>query len=160
MGRHLLETRVLVRAPLDRTWEFFSDPGNLSRITPPSLGFEILTPRPYTVAEGAIFDYRIRFLGLPARWKSRIDAWVPEERFVDVQLKGPYRSWRHEHRFAAAPEGTWVEDRVEYELPFRPFGELAHALYVRPALEKIFRFRAKAVAQLLESAGSGVAATL
>ena len=64
---------------------------------------------------------------------------------MDVQTKGPYRSWRHSHAFSDAPGGTLVRDRVEYELPFGPLGELAHRLFVARQLRRIFDFRRAAI---------------
>ncbi len=150
MRRHLLETSQWVRTPLETTFAFFSDPRNLARITPPGLGFVILTPEPIEMREGTLIDYRIRVLGLPVRWTSRIEVLEPNVRFVDVQVRGPYRLWRHEHTFEGGDGGTRVRDRVEYELPLFPIGELAHPLLVRPDLDRIFSFRHAATRRLLE----------
>jgi hypothetical protein len=150
MRRHLLETSQWVRTPLETTFAFFSDPRNLARITPPDLGFVILTPEPIEMCAGARIDYRIRVRGLPVRWTSRIEVWEPNVRFVDVQVRGPYRLWRHEHTFEEGDGGTRIRDRVEYELPLFPIGELAHLLLVRPDLDRIFSFRHAATRSLLE----------
>lgn len=147
---HLLERSQVVRVPLDVAFGFFSDPGNLARITPPDLGFVIRTPLPLEMRAGLEIDYRIRLLGLPLRWRSRIAAWDPPRRFVDLQLVGPYRWWHHTHDFEEVPEGTRILDRVEYALPFPPFGDLAHPLFVRPNLERIFRHRSRVIGELLE----------
>ena len=150
MRRHLLETSQWVRTPLEKTFAFFSDPRNLARITPPDLGFVILTPEPIEMCAGAWIDYRIRVRGLPVRWTTRIEVWEPNVRFVDVQVRGPYRLWRHEHTFEERDGGTRIRDRVEYELPLFPISELAHPLLVRPDLDRIFSFRLAATRRLLE----------
>jgi len=150
MRRHLLETSQWVRTPIETTFAFFSDPGNLARITPPGLGFVILTPGPVEMRAGTRIEYRIRVRGLPVRWTSLIEVWEPNVRFVDVQVRGPYRLWRHEHTFEKEDGGTRVRDRVEYELPLFPVGELAHPLLVRPELDRIFSFRHAATRRLLE----------
>lgn len=147
--RHVFETSQWVPAAPEATFAFFSDPGNLARITPPGLGFRMLTPEPIVMAAGTRIDYRIRVRGLPLRWTSLIEVWEPITRFVDVQVRGPYRSWRHEHSFEPQGGGTLVRDRVAYALPFYPLGELAHALVVRPDLERIFAFRRAAIPRLL-----------
>src|SRR5512147_3295209 len=109
---YLLEASQVVRRSRRDVFAFFVDPGNLDTITPESLRFEILTPRPIAMRAGALIAYRLRLLGVPFRWLTRIEALEPEERFVDVQLRGPYRSWRHTHEFIEVAEGTLIRDRV------------------------------------------------
>jgi ligand-binding SRPBCC domain-containing protein len=88
-------------------------------------------------------------------WRTRIDAWEPGRRFVDSQLKGPYRSWYHEHSFRADGNATLMRDRVWYAPPLGPVGALANALVVAPQLRGIFGFRAKAIARRFGAAGGG-----
>jgi ligand-binding SRPBCC domain-containing protein len=84
-----LEREQWVPVGLDHAFAFFSDAANLERITPPFLGFTILTPLPVEMREGALIEYRIRLFGLPLRWLTRIDQWRPGVGFVDRQLRGP-----------------------------------------------------------------------
>lgn len=146
---HVLERTQLVRRPRREVWAFFADPGNLEELTPDFLRFRIVTPRPITLASGARIEYRLSLFGVPFSWRTRIEDVVPGECFVDVQLDGPYRSWRHTHRFADAPGGTLVTDRVEYALPAGPLGVLVHALFVARALARIFEFRRSRIEALL-----------
>lgn len=143
--RRALIATATIAAPLERVFDFFSRAENLERITPAELSFAIDTALPIEMRVGATIDYRLRLNGVPLRWRSRIDAWEPGARFVDVQLRGPYRCWWHEHRFQARGELTWMQDRVLYALPLGPFGELAHALFVRRQLRKIFEHRASVI---------------
>lgn len=152
---HVLEVEQFVRRPRGDVFGFFAQPENLDAITPDDLRFEIVSPRPIAMRAGAIIEYRLRLAAVPFRWLTRIEVFEPEERFVDVQLQGPYRSWRHTHAFAEVSGGTLVRDRVEYELPLRSLGALAHALFVRRRLQGIFAHRRRRVAELLEG-GVGV----
>ncbi len=158
MRRHVLEASLWLSSSLEATFAFFSDPANLARITPPDLGFVILTPGPVPMRAGSLIDYRIRLRGVPARWTSLIEVWEPNARFVDVQVRGPYRLWRHEHTFEAEKGGTRVADRVEYALPLFPFGEILHPFLVRPDLERIFAFRRAAIRRILEQGEGRIAA--
>ena len=132
-----LDREIIVPASLDETFGFFADAANLQRLTPPWLHFSILTPMPVQMQVGLEIEYRISLYGIPLPWRSRIDVWQPGVSFVDRQLIGPYRWWRHVHRFQAVPGGTRVIDRVHY-LP--RVGWLSGAL-VRRDIRRIFDYR-------------------
>lgn len=149
-GQRFLETATLIPRPVTEVFTFFANAENLERITPPELAFRILTPTPISVREGTIIDYRLRLFGVPFSWRTKIVQWRPDERFVDEQVRGPYRSWRHLHTFVEDAKGTHMTDRVEYRLPLEPVGVLALPL-VRRQLDRIFRYRADAIARLLAS---------
>jgi hypothetical protein len=147
---HRLERDQVVRRPLPEVFQFFSRAENLERITPPWLGFQLLEPRRLEMRAGVNIEYRLRLHGVPLSWTSLIEVWERNARFVDLQIRGPYRLWRHEHRFTATDGGgsTRVQDRVSYLLPFGRVGDLALPL-VRHDLRRIFDYRAAAVARLL-----------
>lgn len=149
-GHRFLETVTVIPRPVADVFAFFADAENLERITPPELAFQILTPTPIDVREGTIIDYRLRLFGVPFLWRTRIVQWRPGDQFVDEQIRGPYRSWKHRHTFTAYEKGTHMIDRVEYRLPFEPAGALALPL-VRRQLDRIFRYRASAIARLMGS---------
>jgi ligand-binding SRPBCC domain-containing protein len=146
---HRLEREQLVPAALGEVFAFFAEARNLERITPPWLGFEVLTPEPVDMAPGTLIEYRLRLHGLPLRWLTRIEEWERERAFADRQLRGPYRLWHHRHEFEArGAEGTLVRDRVDYALPLGPLGELARRAFVGRDLERIFDFRRRAVQEV------------
>ena len=151
MRIHRLQRRQRLDQPLDVVFAFFARAQNLERITPPWLRFEVLQPEPARMGEGTLIHYRLRLHGMPLRWTSRIEEWTPGHSFVDRQLRGPYRLWRHRHTFLADGEGTIVGDDVEYALPLGPLGDVAHSLFVRRDLGRIFAYRRAAVSRLLAS---------
>jgi len=144
VSRFSLDTSLEIPRPRDEVFAFFADAANLERITPPWIGFTILTPEvPMTV--GARIDYRLRIHGVPLRWSSEITRWEPPHRFVDEQRRGPYRSWVHEHRFTAHGDATLVEDRVLYDV----FGGAwIERLFVRRDVRRIFEFRREALLRI------------
>lgn len=149
MRTYVLEREQVVPRPVEEVFGFFSDARNLEAITPGSLRFRILTPTPIAMGEGAIIDYRLSLVGIPFRWRTRIESWAPGRRFVDVQERGPYRLWRHAHDFVPVEGGTLVRDAVTYALPLGPLGRLAHALVVRRQLDAIFEHRRHRISELL-----------
>jgi NADH dehydrogenase len=136
---------MLVDRPIDEVFAFFARPENLGRITPGSLGFELLSTDT-KMRRGLQIDYRVRpLLGIPLSWRSLIEHYDPPHGFRDLQLKGPYRRWDHRHSFVEEGDGTRVIDDVQYSLPFGPLGALAHGAVVRGQLEEIFRHRARTI---------------
>ncbi|MBW3628772.1 MAG: SRPBCC family protein [Gemmatimonadetes bacterium] len=145
---HILTTQILIPRPREEVFEFFAAAENLQRITPPELGFEITTALPISMGAGALIDYRLRLLGVPFRWRTRIARWEPGNAFVDEQISGPYALWVHTHTFRDAQGGTLVRDEVRYRLPGFPFGEVAYPL-VRLQVGRIFDYRARRLRELL-----------
>jgi ligand-binding SRPBCC domain-containing protein len=144
---HLLERSQRVALPPERAFEFYSDALNLEPFTPPWLHFQVTTPMPITMGAETLLDYTLRLHGVPIRWQTRILSWDPPHGFVDVQAKGPYSLWEHTHVLEPVGAGeTLIHDRVRYAIPFGPLGALAHRLFVRRDLERIFDFRRDAVA--------------
>jgi ligand-binding SRPBCC domain-containing protein len=137
-----LLSSVRLDAPLGEVFSFFADARNLEALTPPWLRFEVLTPSPIEMRAGTLIDYRLRVHGVPLRWRSGITVWEPPHRFMDEQRRGPYRLWRHHHRFAAEGERTLVEDDVAYAAPG---GALVERLFVNRDLARIFAFRRQAL---------------
>jgi ligand-binding SRPBCC domain-containing protein len=144
---HVLERSQRLPGSPEEVFGFFADAHNLEAITPPFLGFEVVTPKPIDMHEGTLIEYRLKLHGLRLRWRTRIDAWEPGERFVDRQLKGPYRLWHHTHTFEPDGEDTLMRDVVRYALPLGPLGEVARVALVRRDLDRIFDFRHAEIAR-------------
>ncbi len=147
MSSHVIEREQFVDRPLEEVFAFYSEARNLERLTPDWLSFQVLTPAPIEMKAGTRIEYRLRLHGLPLKWVSRIEAWEPRRGFVDRQIAGPYREWHHRHEFEASGTGTIVRDRVRYELPFGPFGEVARRLFVARDLKRVFDYRQLRVAE-------------
>ncbi len=150
-GSGVLRARQALPFPRDKVFPFFAEAGNLARITPPGMGFEITSSEPIHMRAGTLIDYRIRVSGVPLRWRTRISRWDPPREFVDEQLRGPYAEWIHRHRFTEMDGGgTLMEDEVRFTLPFGILGAVAAPL-VRWQLRRIFEYRHRAVAAAIRS---------
>ena len=149
MKTHVLEREILLPGSPGDIFPFFSRAENLDELTPSWLHFRILTELPLEMKTGTLIDYKLRVRLLPIRWRSKITTWEPPHRFVDEQVRGPYRSWTHEHTFLEQDEGTLVRDRVEYAVWG---GSLINRLLVRPDLERIFSYRFEKLEELFPPA--------
>jgi len=149
---YLLQREQWIAQPMQGVFAFFGDARNLEAITPPWLGFQILSPEPIAMARGSLIEYQIRWHRFPIRWVTEIRSWDPPTSFTDVQLRGPYRLWEHTHRFQAVDGGTRMRDVVRYALSFGFLGRMAHGWVVKADLERIFDYRERKVAELLGNA--------
>lgn len=145
-----LTDHFVTSASPEAAWQFFSQARNLPLITPPWLNFTILTPEPIEIRQDSLLDYTIRWMGLPVRWRTRIIDWSPPRQFIDLQVRGPYVLWHHQHTFMpAADGGTECRDRVIYKLPAPGINRLVHATLVKRQLLDIFQYRREAIAREL-----------
>ncbi len=148
MTPFIFRAEQFVPRPLPEVFDFFSEANNLQKLTPAWLHFRILSVDPAPIRKGTLIRYSLRWRIFPIHWTSEIVEWEPPHRFVDLQLKGPYKLWRHEHSFATLGNGTRILDEVQYRLPFGVLGSIAHTLKVKKDVETIFAYRTEAVNRL------------
>jgi len=145
---HTLRREQWIPRPIDEVFAFFADARNLEEITPPWLGFRILSTDSSSISKGTEIRYRLRLHGIPIHWRTEIRQWDSPYFFVDVQRSGPYKLWRHAHRFEAHGGRTKMIDVVRYTLPFGVLGRIVHALKVRGDLRRIFDYRRQRIGEL------------
>jgi len=150
MKIYSLYREQIVRAPLSKTWKYFSNPNNLQHITPKELNFRVLTQDlPQEIYAGLFIEYKVSpLLRIPVTWVTEITHVEHEVMFADEQRIGPYRIWSHKHFFRKEKGHTFMADRVDYALPPVPLQGLVHRLIVKQKLEEIFDFRHKAVEKI------------
>ncbi len=144
---HVLETTQKIPASMAEVWAFMSSPANLKHITPPEMGFDILTPGlPEKMYPGMMIAYRVHpVLGIPLRWVTEITHVSEGRYFVDEQRVGPYRIWHHEHHFEEVAGGVLMRDRVSYLAPLGFLGRLADWVFIKRQLREIFEYRTRKV---------------
>jgi ligand-binding SRPBCC domain-containing protein len=130
-----------IARPIDEVFAFFADAHNLEEITPPWLGFKILSMSTNSISEGTVIRYLLQLHGIRIHWRTEICEWNPPHCFVDEQTKGPYKQWRHTHRFESHGSRTKMIDEVQYSLPFGVLGRIVHAVKVRREVNRIFDYR-------------------
>jgi len=140
-----LHTSQWLPDSIEKIFEFFSNPENLERLTPSKLQFQMLTPTPVEMKEGLELEYKLKVHNIPLRWTSLITNWDPPNQFVDEQLKGPYKSWVHTHKFTPCGSGTQVEDHVQFRVPG---GRLLEKLIVQKDLASVFNYRQQLLTEI------------
>ncbi|MFT3883083.1 MAG: SRPBCC family protein [Gemmatales bacterium] len=156
MPEYQLRRQQFIPKSIESVFAFFADAANLEYLTPPWLHFKIRSTLPIDMKTGASIDYTIRWRLLPITWRTEILDWSPPYRFVDQQIKGPYRLWHHTHSFEVNSGGTLMTDFVRYALPYGPLGKLARRLMVKRDLNAIFDYRFSRIAECFGSVKYGV----
>ena len=148
-----------IPVPLDRVFQFLSDPANLPRLMPPELAAEIRSIEGGSSASAGVgtqITLSVRLLPplpLRASWVARIVEFEPGSHFTDVQVKGPFRYWRHRHGFESArraeADGTLVRDDLEYDVGFGRLGDAVARWFVADRLRHTFQERQRRLEDLL-----------
>ncbi len=138
-----LKTVQQLPISLDAAWDFFSSPANLQKITPDTMGFNIISKHHGdAMYAGQIIEYTVKpILGMPLYWMTEITHVVDKKYFVDEQRFGPYSLWHHQHHFKFVEGGVEMTDIVHYKMPYWFLGDIANALLVKKQLKGIFDFR-------------------
>ena len=130
----------------DKAWEFLSNPKNLKDITPPYMGFNIISGYDQKMYQGQIIQYILTpVLKIPFRWVTEITHVVEEKYFVDEQRKGPYKLWHHQHLLKPIRNGVLMKDIVSYQPPMGFIGSLANTIIIKKKLNEIFNYRSIAI---------------
>ena len=150
MSIYSLKRTQKIPTTLEKAWDFFSSPANLSRITPETLRFKIISQHHGDqVYAGQLIEYKLSPIpGFRVYWMTEITHVVPDRYFVDEQRRGPYRLWHHQHHFRQIEGGIEMTDIVHYQLPLGFLGSLAHSLFVGRQLEGIFAYRRERIEEV------------
>lgn len=131
----------VIGATPERVFAFHELPDALKRLTPPWERARVLSAAPnLQVDTEVVLETRILRL-FTVRWVAKHTAYEPPHLFEDVQVEGPFRSWRHRHIIAGHTLGAVLRDEIKYEPPFGLIGRLAAPLVVIPRLERLFNYR-------------------
>lgn len=153
MGFYQLKKEQIINQPVSVLWDFISDPGNLKKITPEYMGFDITSENlPDKMYEGMIISYKVSpLLDIKTTWVTEITHIEEGRYFVDEQRVGPYALWHHQHFLESTADGTLMSDIVSYQPPFGFLGSIANRLIIQQKLEEIFAYRANALTQIFEA---------
>lgn len=150
MKIYQLKTSQKLPISIDKAWDFFSNPANLSKITPEWLNFQVTSALPEKMYAGLIITYYVRPLfNIPQTWVTEITHVNEPNYFVDEQRFGPYKMWHHEHIFKQLPDGrVLMEDIVSYAIPFGFLGRIANKFIVSKKVKEIFNYRTEVLKKM------------
>ena len=139
-----LKTSQFLKSDIDTVWRFMSAPENLALITPPYMGFDILSDKDDVkkMYPGQIIEYCVTPLaGLKMHWVTEITHVMHHQYFVDEQRFGPYAFWHHKHFLKEVPGGVEMTDILHYKAPFGIIGKIVNALFIKQKIKEIFDYR-------------------
>jgi uncharacterized protein (TIGR01777 family) len=136
----------LPRSP-NEVFPYFCDEKNLEELTPEFLNFKVLKKSTPEISKGTLIDYELSLHGISVKWRTLIEVWEPGVRFVDTQIKGPYKKWHHTHEFIKLGHGTLMRDRVIFSLPGGFLGKGLAGWKVGNDVQKIFNYRRAVILQ-------------
>lgn len=149
MKLYQIKTQQKLPISIEKAWGFFSNPKNLKKITPEEMSFEIISGAEKSIYPGQIIQYNVSpIFGIKLRWVTEITHVIDNKYFVDEQRFGPYSLWHHKHFFNEIKGGILMEDVVDYKIPLGWLGQLAHFIFVKNRLKKIFKFRENKLVKL------------
>ena len=146
-----IKKSIIINCPVRKAFGFHSDTNNLKKITPDSIKVKILR-MDLPLKEGSEIELEIKQFGfLKNNWLIRLTAFIENSLITDTQIRGPFKSWVHDHIFEENDGKTRMTDRIRYELPFGILGNLADKIVVNKMIEKQFEFRHEVTRKLLEN---------
>jgi len=122
-------------------------PGALERLTPPWDRLQVVE-RTGGIENGARVVLELPLGPTHVRWVAEHFDYVEGRQFRDRQSQGPFARWEHTHRFDPdGPAASYLEDRIDYALPFGTAGALVGGGFARRTLERMFAYRHRTTAQ-------------
>jgi hypothetical protein len=133
--------KTRIKAPVEEVFAWHARPGALERLSPPWDPIRVIE-RKGGIEKGARVVLEMKAGPFPYKWIAEHTDYKKNRLFMDRQVRGPFACWSHTHSFETDGENaSFFEDRIDYTLPFHPFGKLFGGSSVKSQLERIFRYR-------------------
>ena len=140
MGMHTFSRQTRVQAKQLDLFDWHVREGAFERLSPPWERVRVRS-RSGTILSGDTVDLEVKLGPIPLRWRARHQDYVPGEQFCDVQEGGPFKSWKHLHRFSEADDTALLDDDITYQLPLSPFSDVLAGGAIRSKLDRMFTYR-------------------
>jgi len=140
----------IIRATPDRVFRFHEQPEALELLLPPWESARVIRAAKISdVGDQAIVETRV-FGPFTMRWVAQHTIYDPPHMFEDVQVKGPFRSWRHRHMVEPHVGGALLRDEIDYQPPLGFLGRAFAPYVIEKRLRKLFEYRHEVTRQWCE----------
>lgn len=147
----VFEKSTLIKCSQEELFDFHLDVNNLTKITPPDIDVELLTPS-FTPKEGETMKIKSTKHFIPLNWTVQITKLERPSTLIDLAIKSPFKYWQHQHLFINHKNFTELKDIVTYELPFGLMGAVLKPFIYKDLL-KMFSYRHEITKEILEKKG-------
>ena len=128
-------------AAVEDLFAYHENPVALQRLIPPWENCTILD-KSGGIENGGKVTLQLRFGPLKAQWVSRHESFERNRQFSDIQVKGPFSSWKHTHAFRSTGQHTsTLKELIQFKIPLGSLGH--HLAYsgIRKRLNRMFTYR-------------------
>ena len=147
----IYRTEVTLAAPPEDIFDFLVRPENVIRVTAPNVALRPVAA-PEVFEQGSRIELELSGFGPPQRFLYEVIEFDRPNRFTETLVKGPLKSYRHEHVFETTPRGTLVVDHIEFSPPGGMLGFLVTEDRIRIGLEHGLRFRHEELGKIFGTA--------
>ena len=144
------EYSSVINSPVQNVWEFHERKDVLELLTPPWQPVKVIR-REGGLEIGATSEFLLMLAFIPIPWIARHTEYEQYRLFTDEQVKGPMKSWRHQHIFEDKSGKTKLSDRIDYEIPGGWLSELLLGWWVNSRLKEMFKYRHQITKDYCES---------
>ena len=139
----------IIAAPPGKVFAFHERPDAFELLVPPWENARIIEKADISkIGSRAIIETKLFGL-VPVRWVAEHTVYDPPRMFEDIQISGPFASWRHRHIVLPHADGAILRDEIEFEPPMWIFGRLAAPIAIIPKLKKMFDYRHRMTRQAI-----------
>ncbi|MDA0346550.1 MAG: TIGR01777 family oxidoreductase [Verrucomicrobia bacterium] len=141
MASHLYSYESNISAPAADVFAYHERLGALQRLIPPWESVRVVSSKGSIQNDDSI-TIKMNLGPFKTLWKAKHQDYQKNRQFVDVQVKGPFKYWKHTHSFRSLdPHRTNLKDTIQLELPFGLIGRRFVYPKVLKQLNKLFTYR-------------------
>ena len=146
----------LIRSTPEEVFGFHTQPNALTKLMPPWEEARVIQQADLSDV-GSRTIVEIKLAGLfTITWIAQHTIYEPPRVFEDIQVKGPFRRWRHRHVVTPHPQAAVLRDEIEYDPPFGFLGRLVAPVWIQQRLKKLFAFRHEVAREFCERKDSSI----
>lgn len=147
-----IEYEVDINAPVERVYEYYTNPDNIKEAWPRDIVKESQSTSPSKNEPGSEMKVKGEYMGKQEEMRLQVAEKEQNRRLVTRQVEGPFQRWESTQEFQGDASRTHVRHVIEYDLPTG--GKVADFMTGSQADDKIrqgLEQAAQTVRQKLES---------